>query len=174
MRMIVQRLFIAAALALTAGSAIAAPTSLDFGGSTLQRLRTGNTGSDRFTEYGRKNDGVTETLTVRMISEATAFEAQVSKLVKTIRARNPAAKINVLQKPNARDVIISYLADGANSNVSLMLWRMTAANDKVVATIYQMDFDIGDEDAKERVIKHTAERTLAAYDAEKILELVSD
>ena len=55
-----------------------------------------------------------------------------------------------------------------------MLWRMTATNEKVVAAIYQMDFDIGDEDAKERVIKHTAERALAAYDSGKILELVSD
>jgi hypothetical protein len=174
MRKIFQGLFVAATLALAAGASIAAPTSLDFGGNTLLRLRTGNTGSDRFTEYGSKNDGVAETLTVRMISEATPFEAQVGKLVKTIRANNPKAKISVLQRPNARDVIISYLADRPNSNVSFMLWRMTATNEKVVAAIYQMDFDIGDEDAKERVIKHTAERALAAYDSGKILELVSD
>jgi hypothetical protein len=112
MRRIVQGLFIAATLALTAGASVAAPASLDFGGSTLQRLRSGNAGSDRFTEYGRKNDGVAET--------------------------------------------------------------PTAASGKVVATIYQMVFDISDEDAKERVIKHTAERAPAAYDSEKILELVSD
>ena len=177
MRRIVQGLFIAATLAtlaLTAGASVAAPASLDFGGSTLQRLRAGNAGSDRFTEYGRKNDGFAETLTVRMISEATPFEAQVGKLVKTIRTNNRKARISVLQKPNANDVIISYLADQPNSNVSFMLWRMTAASGKVVATIYQMDFDVGDEDAKERVIKHTAERALAAYDLEKILELVSD
>jgi hypothetical protein len=174
MRRIFQGVFVAATLALTASASIAAPTSLDFGGSTLQRLRAGNTGSDRFTEYGSKNDGVPETLTVRIISEATPFEAQVGKLVKTIRAKNPTAKISVLQRPNARDVIISCLADRPNSNVSYMLWRMTAANERVVAAIYQMDFDIGDEDAKERVIKHTAERALAAYDSVKILELVSD
>ena len=174
MRKIIQGLVIAATLAFTAGVSVAAPTSLDFGGNTLQRLRAGNTSSDRFTEYGRKNDGVAETLTVRMISQATPFEAQVGKLVKTIRTKNPTAKISVLQRPDARDVIISYLADGANSNVSYMLWRMTATNEKVVAAIYQMDFDIGDEDAKERVIKHTAERALAAYDTVKILELISD
>ena len=51
---------------------------------------------------------------------------------------------------------------------------MSATDGKIVATVYQMDFDIGDEDAKQRVIKHTAERTLAAYDSGKILELVSD
>src|SRR5437879_10468471 len=125
MRKILKGMFIAAALALTIGNSIAAPASLDFAGSTLQRLRSGNAGSDRFTEYGRKNDGVAETLTVRVISEATPFEAQVGKLVKTIRANNPKTKISVLQKPNAKGVIISYLADGANSNVSFILWRMT-------------------------------------------------
>ena len=52
--------------------------------------------------------------------------------------------------------------------------RMSATDGKIVATIYQLDFDIGDEDVKQRVIKHTAERTLAAYDSGKILELVSD
>ena len=45
---------------------------------------------------------------------------------------------------------------------------------KTVATIYRMDFDIEDEGAKDRVVKHVAERALAAYDSEKILELVSD
>jgi hypothetical protein len=45
----------------------------------------------------------------------------------------------------------------------MTLSRMTAASAKVVATIYQMDFDIADEDAKERVVKRTAERALAAY-----------
>src|SRR6266508_3884538 len=45
------------------GASSAAPLSLDFGGSTLQRLRSGNAGSDRFTEYGRKSDRVAETLT---------------------------------------------------------------------------------------------------------------
>jgi hypothetical protein len=174
MRKVFRGLFIAAALTLTCGASIAAPTSLDFGGSTLQRLRASNTSSGRFTEYGRKNDEVAETLTVRMIAEATPFEVQVGKLVKTIRANNPKAKISVLQRPNAKDVIVSYLADRPNSNVSYMLWRMTATNEKVVAAIYQMDFDIGDEDAKERVIKHTAERALAAYDSVKMLELVSD
>jgi hypothetical protein len=54
-----------------------------------------------------------------------------------------------------------------------MLWRMSAADTKIVATIYRMDFDIEDEDAKERVVKHVAERALAAYDSRKILELVS-
>jgi hypothetical protein len=37
-----------------------------------------------------------------------------------------------------------------------------------------MDFDIGDEDARERVIEHSAERVLAAYDSGKILDLVSE
>jgi hypothetical protein len=37
-----------------------------------------------------------------------------------------------------------------------------------------MDFDIEDEDAKERVVKQVAEQTLAAYEVGKILELVSD
>jgi hypothetical protein len=174
MRKLFQGIFIAAVLTLTAGASIAAPSSLDFAGSTLQRMRSGNAGSDRFTEYGRKNDGVAETLTVRMISDASPFEAQVGRLVKSIRADNPKTKISVLQKPDAKDVIISYLADRPNSNVSLMLWRMSAADGKIVATIYQMDFDIGDEDARERVIKHAAERALAAYDPGKILELVSD
>lgn len=174
MRKMVGGLFVAAVLALTCGASNAAPMSLEFGGSTLQRLRSGNAGSDRFTEYGRKNDGVAKTLTVRVISESTPFEAQVGKLVKKIRADNPRTRIGVLQKPNATDVIIYYLADGAKSNVSFMLWRMTAASEKVVATIYQMDFDIGDEDAKERVSKNTAERVLAAYDSKKILGLVSD
>jgi hypothetical protein len=174
MRAMVRGLFVAAVLALTCGTSNAAPLSLDFAGSTLQRLRAGNAGSDRFTEYGRKNDGVAETLTVRTISDSTPFEAQVGKLVKSIKADNPKAKVHILQRPNAKDVIISYLPDRANSNVSLMLWRMSATDAKIVATIYRMDFDIEDESAKERVIKHTAERTLAAYDSGKILELVSD
>jgi len=169
-RGVVRGLFIAAVLALTCGASNAAPLSLDFAGSTLQRLREGNAGSDRFTEYGRKNDGVAETLTVRVVSDTTPFEAQVGKLVKSIKADNPKAK----QRPNARDVLISYLADRPNSNVSLMLWRMSAPDAKVVATIYRMDFDIEDEDARERVVKHIAERALAAYDSTKILELVSD
>jgi hypothetical protein len=37
-----------------------------------------------------------------------------------------------------------------------------------------MDFAIGDEGAKERVVKHTAERPLAAYDSGKTPELASD
>jgi hypothetical protein len=135
--------------------------SLEFGGSTLQRLRSGNAGSDRFTEYGRKNDGVAKTLTVRVISESTPFEAQVGKLVKKSRADNPRTRIGVLQKPNATDVIIYYLADGAKANVSFMLWRMTAASGKSRPST-EMDFDIGDEDAKERVIGHTASGAGAA------------
>ena len=170
----IRGLFVAAVLALTSGVANAAPLSLDFAGSTLQRLRTGNAGSDRFTEYGRRNDGIAETLTVRAISDATPFEAQVGKLIKSIKAGNPNAKLHILQRPNAKDVLISYLADRANSNVSLMLWRMSATDSKMVATIYRMDFDIEDEGAKERVVKHTAERALAAFDSGKILELVSD
>jgi hypothetical protein len=170
----VRGLFIAAVLALTCGASNAAPLSLDFAGSTLQRLRAGNAGSDRFTEYGRKNDGVGETLTVRVVSDTTPFEAQVSKLVKSIKADNPKAELHILQRPNARDVIISYLADRPNSNVSLRLWRMNATDAKIVAAIYRMDFDIEDEDARERVVKHVAERALAAYDSGKILELVSD
>ena len=69
MRKMVGGLFVAAVLALTCGASNAAPMSLEFGGSTLQRLRSGNAGSDRFTEYGRKNDGVAKTLTVRVISD---------------------------------------------------------------------------------------------------------
>jgi hypothetical protein len=169
----VRGLFIAAALALACSAANAAPLSLDFAGSTLQRLRAGNAGSDRFTEYGRKDDRVAETLTVRVVSDTSPFEAQVGKLVKSIKADNPNTKVHILQRPNAKDVLISYLSDRANSNVSLMLWRMSATGAKIVATIYRMDFDIEDEDAKERVIKHTAERALAAFDSGKILELVS-
>jgi hypothetical protein len=54
------------------------------------------------------------------------------------------------------------------------LWRMSATDTNVVAAIYRMDFDIEDEDAKERVVKQVAEQTRAAYEAAKILELVSD
>jgi hypothetical protein len=54
------------------------------------------------------------------------------------------------------------------------LRRMSATDTNVVATIYRMDFDIGDEDARERVVKHIAERAPAAYDSGTILELVSD
>ena len=86
----------------------------------------GNAGSDRFIEYGRKNDGVAETLTVRAISDPAPFDTQVGKLVKSIKAGNPNTKVHILQRPNAKDVIISYLTDRANSNVSLMLWRMSA------------------------------------------------
>ncbi|MBR1143900.1 hypothetical protein [Bradyrhizobium sp. AUGA SZCCT0431] len=170
----VRGLFIAATLALTCGASNAAPLSLDFAGSALQRLRSGNAGSDRFVEYGRNNDGVAERLTVRAISDPAPFEAQVGKLVKSIKADNPKAKLHILQRPNAKDVIISYLADRANSNVSLMLWRVSATDAKIVAAIYRMDFDIEDEDAKERVVKHTAERALAAYDSAKFLDLVSN
>ena len=170
----IRGLFIAAVLALACSAANAAPLSLDFAGNTLQRLRAGNAGNDRFTEYGRKSDGVAETLTVRVVSDTTPFEAQVGKLVKSIKADNPNTKVHILQRPNAKDVIVSYLSDRANSNVSLMLWRMSAMNEKVVAAIYRMDFDIEDENAKERVIKHVAERALAAYDSGKILELVSN
>ena len=63
--------------------------------------------------------------------------------------------------------------DGAGSGIVLIAMSIIALG-KIVATIYQMDFDIGDEDTKERVIKHAAERALAAYDSGKILELVSD
>src|SRR5437588_11338067 len=98
MRKILKGMFIAAVLALTIGNSIAAPASLDFAGSTLQRLRSGNAGSDRFIEYGRKNDGVAETLTARVISEATPFEAQGGKVVKTISANNPNTKISVLHE----------------------------------------------------------------------------
>ena len=170
----VRGLFVAAVLALTCGASNAAPLSLDFAGNNLQRLRAGSAGSDRFTEYGRNSDGVAETLTVRVISDTTPFEAQVGKLVKSIKADNPNTKVHVLQRPNAKDVIVSYLSDRANSNVSLMLWRMSATDAKVVAAIYRMDFDIEDENARERVVKHVAERALAAYGSGKILELVSD
>src|SRR5689334_8615314 len=103
--MMIRRLLIAAVLALASGAANAAPLSLDFAGSTLQRLRTGNAGSDRFTEYGRKSDGVVETFTVRVVSDPMPFEAQVGKLVKSIKADNPNTKVHVLQRPNAKDVI---------------------------------------------------------------------
>ena len=170
----IRELFIAAVLALACSAANAAPLSLDFAGNTLQRLRAGNAGNDRFTEYGRKSDGVAETLTVRVVSDTTPFEAQVGKLVKSIKAGNPNAKLHILQRPNAGDVIISYLADRPHSNVSLMLWRMSATGAKIVAAIYRMDFDIEDETARERVVKHVAERALAVYEPAKILELVSD
>ncbi|CAN7588796.1 hypothetical protein LJR220_005394 [Bradyrhizobium sp. LjRoot220] len=173
MRRTARGLFVAAVLALTCGVSNAAPLSLDFAGNTLQRLRAGNAGSDRFIEYGRKNDGVAETLTVRAISDPAPFETQVGKLVKSIKADNPKAKLHILQRPNGKDVLISYLSDRTNSNVSLMAWRISATDAKIVAAIYRMDFDIEDEDARERVVKHTAERALAAYDSGKIFELVS-
>ena len=40
--------------------------------------------------------------------------------------------------------------------------------------IYQMDFDIEDDKAKDRIVGHVAERALAAYDAAKLRELVSE
>ena len=167
-------MLVATALALTCAASSAAPLSLDFAGNTLQRVRAGHAGNDRFTEYGRKSDGIAETLTVRAVSDTTPFEAQVGKLVKSIKADNPTAKVHVLQRPNAKDVMISYLADRPNSNVSLMLWRMSATDAKVIATIYRMDFDIEDESARERVLKHTAERALVAYESRKLLDLISD
>ena len=36
-----------------------------------------------------------------------------------------------------------------------------SAPTRVIAAIYRMDFDIEDEDARERVVKHVAERALA-------------
>lgn len=55
-----------------------------------------------------------------------------------------------------------------------MLWRISARDAKIAATIYRMDFDIEDEDATERVIESNAERALAAYDSGKILEPISN
>ena len=37
-----------------------------------------------------------------------------------------------------------------------------------------MDFDIEDDKAKDRIVGHVAERALAAYDAAKLRELVSE
>ena len=167
------RLCFGIACLVAASAATAAPASVEFDGNTLQRLRSGNAGLDHFTEYGRKTGDVAETLTIRFVTSKAPFKAQVGDLVKSIKAKNPGVKLKVMERPNTQDVLISYLADRPNSNVSLMLWRMTASGESVLATIYQMDFDIGDEDAKERVTGHTAERTLAGFDAAKIRDLVS-
>ena len=47
-----------------------------------------------------------------MISEAAPFEAQVGKLVKTIQANNPKAKISVLQRPRGSRMVSSVDAAG--------------------------------------------------------------
>ena len=52
------------ALGLCANAAQAAPNVVSFGGNTLQQLRSGSDGVDRFTEYGRRDPSLSETLTV--------------------------------------------------------------------------------------------------------------
>ena len=49
-----------------------------FDGHTLPQLGAGNVGSDRFTEYGRQSGNVSETLTVRSLSDQGPFDAKIA------------------------------------------------------------------------------------------------
>jgi hypothetical protein len=85
------------------------PASFEFAGGDLQRLRAGNASQGSFEEYGRRLDGVSETLTIKLLSDGSTFKDQVGGLIRSIKARNPQAKVRVLEKPNTDDVIVVYL-----------------------------------------------------------------
>jgi hypothetical protein len=159
-------------LSFGACAAQAAPNAVTFDGNTLQQLRSGSTGVDRFAEYGRRGDKLSETLTVRTLGDRAPFKTQMQKLVASIRKFNPQVKLNVLQRSGSDDVMISYLSDLKGTKVSLTLWRLAALEDKAVAAVYQMDFDIDDEDAKDRVTAHAAERALVTFAPADIAGLV--
>jgi hypothetical protein len=164
---------IALALCVAGSTAQAAAGVVSFGGNSLQQLRHG-TGTDRFAEYGRRADQLSETLTVRLLADRAPFKAQVATLVASIRKANPKVKLKVLQRNNSDDVMISYLGDLGGTRVSQVLWRLAALGDRSVTAIYQMDFDIYDEDAKDRVTAHAAERALVTFAPADIARLVAD
>lgn len=165
---------IALALYVAGNTALAAAPAVSFDGNSLQQLRHGATGTDRFAEYGRRADQLSETLTVRLLADRAPFKAQVATLVASIRKANPKVKLKVLQRNNSDDVMISYLGDSGGTRVSLVVWRLAGLGDRSVAAIYQMDFDIYDEDAKDRVTAHAAERALVAFAPADIARLVGD
>jgi len=170
----VTAILVALAVGLGACVTQAAPGAVSFGGSTLHQLRGGSTGADRFAEYGRRDDKVSETLTVRSISDRTPFKTQVQTLVASIRKTNPIGKVSVLPRQGSDDVMISYLGDRGGLHVSLVVWRLAALDERVVAAIYQMDFDIDNKDAKDRVNALAAERALVTFAPADIAKLVAD
>jgi hypothetical protein len=154
--------------------ALAGSASFEFAGADLQRLRAGNAGQGQFVEYGRRLDGVSETLTIKLLSDGSTFKDQVGGLIRTIKARNPQVKVRVLEKPNTDDVIVVYLPIREGSATTLILWRLSVVDGHVISSIYQMDFDIDNDDAKDRVIARSAEHALARLDTATIANLLSN
>ena len=65
------------ALGFCTNAAQAAPKVVSFGGNTLQQLRSGSDGVDRFTEYGRRDSDLSETLTVRSLEDPVPFRTKM-------------------------------------------------------------------------------------------------
>jgi hypothetical protein len=80
----------------------------------------------------------------------------------------------VLENPNAEDVILVHLPILEGSATSLILWRLTTVEGKVITSIYRMDFDIDNDEAKDRVIARSAEHALAKLDTATIANLLSN
>jgi hypothetical protein len=55
-----------------------------------------------------------------------------------------------------------------------MLLRLAALNERVITASYQMDFDIHDETARDRINALVAERALVAFVPADIARLVAD
>lgn len=161
------------ALGLGANAAQAAPNAVSFGGNTLQQLRSGSEGLDRFTEYGRRDPNLSETLMVRSLEDRVPFRTKMERLVASIRKDNPQVKLDVRGRAGRDDVVFVYLADHKGPKTSMVMWRVAAVGDRVVAATYQIDFEDGNAAARKRVDSQAAARSLVKFTPADFARLVA-
>ena len=68
--------------------------------------------------------------------------------------------------------MVVYLLTPAAGDSSLVLWRLFQEKGGVVSTVYQLDFDIDNEEAKARDIKHTAETAFFKLKTQTLSDLL--
>lgn len=163
---------ISAALCLIWATTVqAAPRTFTFDGQTLSEHRRGFDKGDAFAEFTRQQDGAREMLLIRSIV-AGRVQEQAKLAIADIRSHHPSVRLRVLEKSGGNDLMISYLLTPDKGDPSLVIWRLSQSGPGLMVVIYQLDFSLDDEDAKERVTKHSAELALSRLDPAELKQLL--
>ena len=81
-------------------------------------------------------------------------------------------QLRVFERTKGSDIMMLYLLTPDRGDPSLVLWRLFQSDANVIATVYRLDFDLDDDEAKAKVMDHSAERAFARLDGSALSDLL--
>lgn len=146
------------------GAAALDADRLPFNGSDLRRVSDAGPG---VLFRSQADPDFVETVAIRKIEAGSGFSAAVRALVARAKSDSHGAKLKMLERPNADDVIVIYLADTTSNKVIYKAERLSGAlgGSNLLSMSYAADFEAGNiDDDQENKIKRTAADALAKFE----------